>query len=412
MSAPEVKYFRTFATIVSVTCLVVMFVLILGSLMPREPHVKSIQEVVFENEELKVVLDGVVEGLTPLYIQDEVIYAMEDHYLYVSKDGGKSFEQRGKLPKLDNSIFMNIKDIVARNRLIRYFRKNRSIGNLVVLPTGTIIIVYDQIYRSVDKGMSFKSVYTYPDDIVPPFMAGLAVTPNGEVYFGEYDAISRPHAISIIKGENDGRNWREIYKFPSGQIFHVHSLIYDKYRKKIWIATGDRDHESHLYFTDDDFQSLQEIGWGSQDWRIVSLIPTEDALYWGSDNDQTGASIFRWNFHKSGLEAMKFIGTPSYFSTRLKDGTLVISTTHEPRSVFTRTSHPAPVTSLWVSRDGQEWFKIMSYESINKLNPNNATRASFFLPDGDESLNVVVGTSNYTIDRDFTFHRLELEWVE
>ncbi len=389
-----------------------ILIVILGSLIPRYPSLEFKREVIFENETLRVTLDGVIEGLTPLFVRDGVLYAMEDHYLYVSTDEGKSFEQRGKIPKLDNSLMAKVKDFVARNRFVRHFRKNRSIGNIAVLSSGTIIVVYDQVYRSVDGGLTFESVFRYPAGLVPPFMAGLAVSPSGDVYFGEYDAISRPHAISIIKGENDGKTWREIYSFPSGQIFHVHSMIYDEYRGGLLIATGDRDHESHLYFTRDDFQSIEEIGGNSQDWRIVSLVPTKNFLYWGSDNDQTGASIFRWDFKKNMLDSLKFIGTPSYFSTQLKDGTIVISTTHEPRSVFTKSVKLQPVISLWASRYGEEWFEIMQYDSISKLNPSDSTRASFFLPDGDSSLEALVLTSNYTMSRDYSFHRIEFEWSE
>ncbi|MGB0909717.1 MAG: hypothetical protein ACPGYT_05095 [Nitrospirales bacterium] len=403
---------RCVVKVVSVTCLLAILIVILGSLVPRYPSLEFKREVIFENEKLKVTLDGVIEGLTPLFVRDGVLYAIEDHYLYVSTDDGRSFEQRGKIPKLDDSFMAKVKDFVARNRFVRHFRKNRSIGNVAVLPSGTILVVYDQVYRSIDGGLTFESVFQYPADLVPPFMGGLAVTPNGDVYFGEYDAISRPHAISVIKGENDGMTWREIYSFPSGQIFHVHSIIYDEYRGGLLIATGDRDHESHLYFTKDDFQSIKEIGGDSQDWRIVSLVPTKEYLYWGSDNDQTGASIFRWDFSKNMIDSLHFIGTPSYFSTRLKDGTIVISTTHEPRSVFTKAAHPQPVISLWVSQHGEEWIEILQYDSISKLAPNDSTRASFFLPDGDGSLDSLVVTSNYTVDRDFFLHKLKLEWVE
>ncbi|MDR4501926.1 MAG: hypothetical protein MRJ96_10795 [Nitrospirales bacterium] len=385
---------------------------VLGSVVPRTPILDRQQAVIFENEKLRVVLDGIIEGLNPLFVRNGILYAMEDHYLYVSTDGGETFEQRGKLPKDDDSFLAKMKDIIARNRWVRSLRRNRSVENLAVLPTGTIIVVYDQVYRSDDGGMTFHSVFKYPDDILPPFMAGLAVSPDGDVYFGEYDADARPHEISILKGENDGRSWREAYRFPSGQIFHVHSLIYDEYRDGLLIATGDHDQESHLYFTNDDFQSLRELGGDSQDWRIVSLVPTKEALYWGSDNDRTGAGIFRWDVQKDSLKQLKFIGTPSYFSTWLKDGTVVISTAYEPRSEFTKSSSPPPTIALWASRHGQEWFEIMQYDSLAKLDPNDPTRASFALPDGDGSLDALIVTAHYTVNNDFALHRLELEWKE
>jgi hypothetical protein len=120
---------------------------------------------------------------------------------------------------------------------------------------------------------------------------------------------------------------------PVGEIFHVHSIQYDPYRSGYWVTTGDRDEEASVLFTKDGFQSFEVLGLGSQDWRVVSLIVTEDALYWGSDNDQEPASIFRWDFADERLDEVQVIGSPSYYySTKLKDGTLVLSTTFEPES--------------------------------------------------------------------------------
>lgn len=398
--------------VISVILLATLLIFGLGSIVPRTPSLDSLHEVVFENEQLKVELVGIINNLSPLFIQDGIVYGMEDHYLFVSEDGGKSFERRGKIPKLDDSLLTKFKDLIARNRFVRNFRKNRMVENISVLPSGTILIVYDQIYRSSDHGMTFESVFEFPADIVQPFPGGLATTPNGEVYFGEYDAISRPNEITILKGENDGLEWRPIYKFPLGEIFHIHSITYDKYRKGLLVATGDLNKESHLYFTNDEFQTIREIGGNSQDWRIVSLISTDEGLYWGSDNDRAGASIFRWNFHENKLDSLRFIGTPSYFSTKLKDGTLVVATAHEPLSLFTKSmkTNPGPVVSLWISRTGSEWFNIISYDSINKLNPEDPSRAYLSLPKGDGSLNALVFTSNYTIKNDFVYHLLKLEW--
>jgi len=382
-------------------------VLVLASTVPRTPTLHPTREVVFDNERVEVTLTGRIARLNPLFVSDGVIYAMEDHYLYVSDDGGISFEQRGKLPK--DSLLDKPKDVLARNRITRLLRKSRLVENLVMLPSGTLVIVYDGIYRSSDGGWTFEAVYKLPSHIEEPFGQGMAVTPAGEIYFGEYDAVGRPNEITVWKGSDDGRAWEVVHQFELGDIFHVHSITYDPYREGLLVATGDRNEENHLYFTNDDFETLTEIGGGSQDWRIVSLLPAENGLYWGSDNDREGADILKWDFERQRLEHREFIGTVSYYSTRLSDGTLVVSTAHEPQSMYAHAHLPQGV-SLWVSRDGSEWDEIFSLESSAEPGTDDTARAQFLLPGGDGSSDFLVFASHHTAQHDFVYHRLELRW--
>jgi hypothetical protein len=174
------------------------------------------------------------------------------------------------------------------------------------------------------------------------------------------------------------------------------------------VATGDRNEEAHLYFTNDDFETLTEIGGGSQDWRIVSLLPTENGLYWGSDNNREGADILKWDFERQRLEHREFIGAVSYYSTRLSDGTLVVSTSHAPLSPYGLLHFPQGV-SLWVSRDGSKWDEIFRLESSAEPGTDDPG-AYFLLPGGDGSSDFLVFASHHTAQHDFVYHRLELRW--
>jgi hypothetical protein len=315
------------------------------------------------------------------------IFGIEDHFLYVSEDGGRGFRQIGVLPKANSGWVDKVKDHVARSKLVRSFRKNPGPTNVVVLSSGTVLVFYDHIYRSVDNGVTFEPVFSFGSDTGAPFgySEGIAVGPDDTVYFGEYITTPRPHQVRVFRGSHDGTEWDVAYTFPAGEIFHVHGIQYDPYRSRYWVTTGDRDAESKILYTDDRFASIHLLGGGSQDWRVVSLMVTKQDLYWGSDNDHEPASIFRWDFTNARISKIIEIGKPSYFSTILKDDVLILSTTYEPKSPYTLKYRPDATTDLWASRDGQHWIRLLSLPYEAHEMEWGPSRASIAFPGGAAS---------------------------
>jgi hypothetical protein len=78
----------------------------------------------------------------------------------------------------------------------------------------------------------------------------------------------------------------------------------------------------------------------------VSLLITRDFLYWGSDNPIDGASVFRFQVASGHLEEVLHIGKVVYHSTMRSDGTMVISTTYEPKSKYVQENSPPNGTDL------------------------------------------------------------------
>jgi hypothetical protein len=328
---------------------------------------------------------GYVPNLYAAYMSaDGRIFGIADHFLYVSEDGGRLFRQLGVLPKANLDWVDKVKDHVARSKLVRTFRRNPGPTNVVVLSSGTILVFYDHIYRSIDNGLTFDPVFSFSGDAAAPFShgEGVALGPDDTVYFGEYLTTPRPHQVRVFRGSHDGTEWDVVHTFFSGEIFHVHSIQYDPYRSRYWITTGDSDVESKVLYTDDNFKSIQLLGGGSQDWRVVSLMITNDNLYWGSDNDHEPAGIFRWNFGNATFSKMQEIGKPSYFSTVLKNNVLILSTTYEPESQYVRRYRPEPTTDLWASADGNHWVKLLSLPYETHDTEWGPSRASIAFPGG------------------------------
>jgi hypothetical protein len=344
-------------------------------------------DTVYAHHALMVERQAVVRQLSAVHVRDGRIYAVDDHFLYASSDTGRTFHLLGRLPKVRPTLVGKGKDLVARTRLIRRIRQNPGPGALVVLRSGTILVFYDFLYRSADGGRTFAPVLSFQDSIPGPLGPNVTVDAEDRVYFGEYDTSPRPRRVRVWRGTDDGRCWNVALEFPRGAVFHVHGVQYDPYRRGLWILTGDRDVESAVLFTADDFRTVDTLGHGSQDWRVVRLIATPDALYWGTDNDRTGADIVRWSFATQRLERVRHIGKVSYFSTRLSDGSLAITTTHEPDSPFTLDKNPPPTTELWVSRNGEDWHVAWALPAAV---PRGPSRAQLVIPSGDYSMDRLI----------------------
>lgn len=340
-----------------------------------------------------------ISRLRTVAAADDALYAIEDHALYESRDGGASFRLLGTLPKPERGLGAQLRNAVARLQLVRRIRLNRGPGAVVRLSTGTLLVFYDRIYRTADQGRSFDALGPFPGGFPT---GGVAVGAGDTVLFGEYRTDPRPHPVRLVRGTDDGRQWEVIEQFAPGVTFHVHSVTWDPYRRTYWIATGDRGDEVMLLSADAGLGRIDTLLRGTQDARIVSMIVTDSALYWGSDNDEAASSIFRFDPASRVLTRLQDIGNPSYASARLADGTLIVTTTFEPGSRFTRETGAAmSYTSLWASRTGEQWTEILRL-AADTAAALAGRRAQIQLPATQTPLPQLVMTPFWTIRHDFS----------
>lgn len=336
------------------------------------------------------------------YARRGIIYASEDHLIFASSDRGATWNKVCALENRHTSLVGQAKNVILRSGIVRRFRRNIGMHNVVVLPSGTILIQYDGIYRFDGTGTDARLVYRFTDEnLYGPLKNGFVVDDSsGNVYFGEYNN-QRPYSVRIVRGTDDGRTWQVCHRFPSGEIKHVHGIVPDPYRRRLWVCTGDNDQESNLFYTDDDFGSLQRFNGGSQTWRMVSLIPTEDALIWGSDagRDAPAADnhIYRWSFAKNRIEQLQYINKPAYYSTRLRDGSLVLGTTLEPGQQGIG-EHTA---DIWVSRNGEQWDRAAALPFSPSGRATTTRYGTINLPLGDGSLDTIYFTPVNVRELDF-----------
>lgn len=337
--------------------LAALAVLAAWGLGQRLPELDPAEKEIFAGSGVSLEQTGAWPGLDVSWVDGQLLLGTDRNCVYESKDGGQSFDLLACYGKATESVAARL---VSPGRLAGLLVGNlMPRGQAVRLSSGTVLVFYHlYIYRLGLGEDEFKVVHSFASDHQMPFARGIAVGPGDMVYFGEYDNTPRPHAVRIWQGSSDGRNWQPAHTFAPGQVVHVHSVSWDKFRKGYWVCTGDLDHESGLYFSGDDFKSLSKLGGGSQDWRIVSLVIRPDDLLWCSDDDQDGSKVFRYSFSQAQKELVQPIGKPCYHAEQLADGTVVLSTTYEPESVWTQKTDPRPSTELYLSRRGRRYLKV------------------------------------------------------
>jgi len=340
------------------------------------------------------------------YLKDGILYGSEDHFIWKSLDGGRSWSKVSSICAVDSTL----KNSILRSSLVRKFRRNIGISNLLVLKTGTIISQYDKIYRhEFDSAVADIAFDFNLSNVNSPLKNGMSYSEKDDtIYFGEY-IIERPRSVKIMRGYNDGRNWEIAHQFSSGEIRHVHGIYVDPHRDWIWVCVGDSDQESSLYYTDDNFKTLRKFGGGDQSWRMVSLIIKEDAIFYGTDAGQDAQItdqnyIYRIDMKTGKRDRLQCIDNPAYYSCELKNGTMCIATTYEPK--IKRQTKQA--VSIWISTDGQEWKELLDFKYDLVKRSYGTKYGTILFPRSNKPLDNIYCSLLNVSDYDFKSIKVEL----
>ena len=138
-----------------------------------------------------------------------------------------------------------------------------------------------------------------------------------DIIYGDYIGNINRGPISIYRRIFDGK-WKKIYEFPSHTIQHIHNIVFDRFRNRYLIMTGDLDEESGIWEADIDFKIVKPIVQGSQKYRACVLMPTENYLYYATDTPLEQNYIYRLD-NSGKLEQVSEIPGPCIFGIEKND---------------------------------------------------------------------------------------------
>ncbi len=262
------------------------------------------------------------------YDKDGNLWASRGMIIYKLEKGDNKFRKIAHVPTGFSIFWLRnfsiIRKLTLRPECIEVVVT--SSGNISALSAGKIWLLKkgEKIFKETLK----LTHYGFGDQGIRN--DGLLNLHDSVFLFGEY-FINPDHAeVRLFKSTNNQNSWDAIYKFRPGQIRHIHAVQKDPYSDRLWVCTGDVSEESIIAWSDDEFQTINIIGQGSQVWRVCQLVFTEDAVIWGTDTGRENvAGIYRWDRKTAELKQLKKIDGIVFFGTLLKNGTIVMSTNRE-----------------------------------------------------------------------------------
>jgi hypothetical protein len=225
-------------------------------------------------------------------------------------------------------------------RLLRFM-----VTNVVPLAGGEVFVTFDKSVGIVRDGK-----YRALDGLERPcrvLRGACAVDRHGNVFFGEYLDNRERGEMRIYKYEIGADRLRVVHTFPAGTIRHVHGIYFDEYNGSLVCLTGDDERECRLTRTFDEFATLEMIGAGDESWRAVSVLFSEDALFYGTDAEYRANCIYRLDRRSGARDMLGEVSGTVFYAKKLGS-----------EMFFTTTAENAPsqkenVAALWhVGTDG------------------------------------------------------------
>ena len=192
----------------------------------------------------------------------------------------------------------------------------------------------------------FKKVFSIPRGSKP---LNICIAPSGNLFFGEYFQNMDKQTVYIYYSEDNAQSWHIAYTFEAGNINHIHGLFLDPYTNRIWVATGDRENECIIGFTEDEFKTFVEVFRGGQEYRTCQLFFYKDFIVLGTDTQYEQNVIKKFDRKTLEITVLQEVQGSVIKGGQVGD-VAFISTTVEPSKVNTdKYAH------LWVTKDGLHW---------------------------------------------------------
>lgn len=352
-------------------------------------------------------IKGLKKKVIPQFTTPDYCICTSDQHILKFHYKTSTFEHLCTLPPKNNDIKGRLKHGLGRSFLYRRFVSNLfGINHVVELPSGTILALYDRLYRIFKNASGHYQVEVIGgvEGYTSPLNYCMEVNPiTGNVFFGEYECTSiRP--INILGIFNDGSEVRVCHTFAEGEIRHVHSITWDQYRNRLWITSGDDDDQSGFFYTDDEFKTVNKLYGGAQTWRAVSVFPRKESILWGMDaGKDRGAEDINYLYKVTGDEGespekLYEIGNPAYYKCGSEQDNCFLAITYEPGR---KQPTPEEASLLYVSSDDKV-EEVLSLPYQASKYQGCSRYSAFYMPKGIGPDNRVLVTPMHTAIHNFT----------
>ncbi len=183
-----------------------------------------------------------------------------------------------------------------------------------------------------------------------------ALTPEGDLYFGEYfPNRDRAAHVNVYRLAAGSATAEVVHTFAPGVVRHIHGVHWDPFARELWLCAGDFPAECRILRTADGFASMRTVGEGDESWRAIMPLFTSDAVYYATDCEHMANAVYRIDRASGKREKLCAIDGPSYYGCQTADA-IAYATTAELCP-----SQERPEAALWLIENGGRPQQIASY---------------------------------------------------
>jgi len=229
------------------------------------------------------------------------------------------------------------KKIIKTNRIHNRIKSVKWFERLLRYEPRIAISVDDMVFWYTDHGAIYeyrieenivKKIRSFSKGMNNPLSFCVRRDNDGrvkEVVYGEYIWNTEKGKVSIFR--YDFKGWKEVYSFPEKTITHIHNIIYDSYKNRYIVMTGDDDSESAIWDIDEEFKEIHKIVGGSQKYRACMALPNSDGIYYATDTPLEENRLYFYDY-KNGLKEICSMPGPCIYG-RVYNNILYLATSVE-----------------------------------------------------------------------------------
>ena len=299
-----------------------------------------------------MMMKETIKHMKVLRVDEDGLVATKGYGLYRRKTNDGKWERYAHISDGINSLFASFPMV---RRLTR-----AEITKCYQMKNGAeLCIARKGIFRREANEKKIKKVFNVVRGSRP---MNICEDTDGSLYFGEYFANMEKKAVHIYKSTDKGKSWNVCYTFPEGNINHVHGIFMDPYTQRMWFATGDRENECIIGYTEDGFKTVTEVFRGGQDYRSCVLFFYEDFIVYGTDSQYQQNVLKCFDRNTLEIKELQKVQGPVIRGTQFGKVSM-ISTDVEPSDV-----NKDKNAYVWITNDGLHWTELCHAEK-DRWNP-------------------------------------------
>ena len=252
--------------------------------------------------------------------------------LYISKNSDLFSYQNGVIYKNDEEVCTIL--LSWSKRLLSHFRLLNRLLRLeprcaTFMDDNTMILAFQHqvLVVSVSEKKIIEFVPLRPNFSNPLNFCSMKRYGQREVYWGDYGENMDGSEINIYKYTKNGLE--VCYSFPNNSIKHVHNIIYDKWRDRFIMLTGDLGDKVGIYTATRDFKSVEPFLIGNEKYRAVQAVVTGEGLIWATDAVMSDNHLYYCSFDNKDMKELASLNGSVIYGLPVNRG-LLFSTTVEP----------------------------------------------------------------------------------